>query len=83
MGVPLAHAVGATAMLFERALSGVDRGIDLVGDIALVGAPLQEIDAVLAVEVVGEPQGAFEVRRGLPVRAESRGALTGSRGVVE
>jgi hypothetical protein len=70
-------------MLFEGALSRLDRGVDLVGDVALVRAPLQVVDAAFTAKIVGEPQRTLEVRRRLPVCTELRRAVAGSRRVLE
>jgi hypothetical protein len=70
-------------MLFERELSRLDRGVDLVGDVALVRPSFQVVDAAFTVEIVGEAQRPLEVRRRLPVCTELRGAVAGSRRVLE
>ena len=70
-------------MLVEGALSRLDRGVDLVGDVALVRAPLQVVDAAFTAKIVGESQRALEVRRRLPVGTELRRAVARSRRVLE
>jgi hypothetical protein len=71
----LAQPVTEPAVLLERSPSGVDRVVDLVREVALVRAPLQELGPALGRELAGEAQRAREVRRGFTVRAERRRTL--------
>src|SRR5439155_24767773 len=57
----LAQAITTTVVLLESAAARLDRFVDLVGEIALVRAPLQELDPAFGLQFVGKAQGAGEM----------------------
>ena len=82
-GVALRDAVAELAVAQERLLARLDRIVDLVGQVALVRAALEQDGAVGDRQLARPAQGARVLGRGLAVGAEQRGALSGGGGVAE
>src|SRR5512133_2875483 len=70
VGLALAQAVTAAAVLVERAPTCIDRALDLVSQVALVRTPLQQRGPALGRELVCVAQGTLEMSCGFTVRPE-------------
>ena len=77
MGVALAPGVAGGAVLLQRAPPGLDGARDVVDQVALVRAALEQLGAALALQVGAVAQRAGELRGRLAMGAEHRRALAG------
>ena len=83
MRVALAQAVAGRAVLVERAAASLDGARDVVGQVALVRAALQQLGPAIGRQIRAVAQGAGEVRGRLAMGPEHGRPLAGGRGVAQ
>ena len=81
--VPRAQMIAELAVLGQRQPPGLDRRLNIIGQVALVRAALEQLGALGVPEKVGEAQRAGELSGGLTVCAHRGGALPGPHRVAQ
>src|SRR6185312_5890568 len=69
-GAPLREPVADLAVALRGQVERLDRLVELIGDVALVRAALQEVAPLRARETIGIPECSRVLRSGLAVRPE-------------
>ena len=83
MRVTFAQTVAATVVFVECLPAGIDRVADRGGQVALVRALLEQLCTLRARQLVGETEGASELRGSLAVRSVRGRALAGGARVEQ
>jgi hypothetical protein len=80
--VALAAEVAGRTVLVQRLLAGLDGARDVVGQVALVGAALEQVGPAIGRQPCAMAQGAGELGGRLAVGPEHGRTLAGGRGVA-